>query len=167
MPIIASDSRKDFTPAPEGLHQAVCCDVVDKGLRKTPWGEKHKIELRWQIEGEPDESGHLPMVTKWYTLSLSDKAILRHHLEAWRGRKFTTEELQGFDLEKLIGVNCQIQIAHDLGAEGKIYANVQAIVPLGKGMTKMRPSEDYVRVQDRDKTKPVDEVAEEDESVPF
>jgi len=29
MAIIAKDNRKEFTPAPEGLHQAVCVDVVD------------------------------------------------------------------------------------------------------------------------------------------
>jgi hypothetical protein len=29
---------------------------------------------------------------------------------------------------------------------GGLFANVQAVVPLGRGMTKLRPSEDYVRV---------------------
>jgi hypothetical protein len=33
MSIIAKSNKKDFTPAPEGLHSAVCCDVVDLGLQ--------------------------------------------------------------------------------------------------------------------------------------
>jgi hypothetical protein len=50
MSIIARDNRKEFTPAPEGLHQGVCVDVVDLGLVAGIYGEKHKVELRWQLE---------------------------------------------------------------------------------------------------------------------
>src|SRR3990167_2490369 len=79
-----------------------------------------------------------------------EKANLRKHLEAWRGKKFTKEELDGFDVEKLLGVNCQLQVIHNLSDNGGTFANVQAIVPLGKGMVKIRPSEDYVRMVNRD-----------------
>ena len=47
MSIIAKKELSTFTPAPEGLHQAVCCDVVDLGLKNTPWGDKHKIRIVW------------------------------------------------------------------------------------------------------------------------
>ena len=152
MPILAKDTRREFTPAPEGLHQGVCIDVVDLGLVKTQWGEKHQVEIRWQLVDLTDDTTGLPvLVLKRYTLSLNEKAKLRHHLEAWRGRKFTAEELDGFDLEKLLGVNCQIQVVHDLADDGRVWANVSAVVPLGKGMTKIRPSETYIRVADRDK----------------
>jgi hypothetical protein len=146
--IIAKDNRKEFTPAPEGLHQAVCVDVIDLGLQQTPWGEKHKVDVRWELEVTGD-NGRPMIVSKRYTLSLNEKATLRQHLEAWRGRKFKPEELEGFDLEKLLGVNGQLQIVHNIADDGRIFANVQAIVPLGKGMTKMRPSDDYVRMVDR------------------
>jgi hypothetical protein len=75
---------------------------------------------------------------------------LRPMLEAWRGRKFTPQELEGFDLERLLGVSCQLQLVHVLTDRGGLFANVQAVVPLGRGMTKLRPSEDYVRVCHRD-----------------
>lgn len=150
MAIIVSYTKGDFTPAPEGLHQAVCVDVVDQGMKQTQWGDKHKVQLRWQLDQADEKTGRPFLVMASYTLSLHKKAMLRQHLEAWRGRKFTEEELQGFDLEKLIGVNCQVQIVHNLGDEGQVYANVQAVVPLGKGMTQMRPSADYVRVCDRE-----------------
>jgi hypothetical protein len=39
---------------------------------------------------------------------------------------------------------------HVLSDRGGLFANVQAVVPLGRGMTKLRPSEDYVRVCHRD-----------------
>lgn len=167
MAIIAKDNRKEFTPAPEGLHQAVCVDVVDLGLQPTPWGEKQKVDIRWQIDQADPTSGRQFMTTKRYTLSLNEKATLRQHLEAWRGKKFTAEELQGFDLEKLIGVNCQIQIVQEISDQGRIYANVQAIVPLGKGMTKIRPSEDYVRVVNRAKADQHGTTEPDEETVPF
>ena len=169
MPIMARDNRKEFTPAPEGLHQAVCVDVVDLGLQSTPWGEKQKVELRWQLDHLNPETSRRHMVTKRYTLSLNEKAILRQHLEAWRGKRFTPDELAGFDLEKLIGVNCQVQVVHELSDQGRIWSNVQAIVPLGKGMTKMR-GEEYVRMIDRQATQNGGSQSEEpaaDETVPF
>jgi hypothetical protein len=148
MAIMAKDSRKEFTPAPEGLHQAVCVDVVDLGLIDGPWGQKPKVRLVWQLDSTNPETGKRFTVSQQYTLSLNDKATLRHHLEAWRGKKFSAQELQGFDLEKLLGVNGQVQVVHALSDDGRIWANVQAIVPIGKGMTKMR-AEEYTRVKDR------------------
>lgn len=147
MPIIARDNRREFVPAPEGLHQGVCVDVIDLGLLPTPWGEKQKVELRWQLD-QTREDGGRHMVTKRYTLSLNEKAVLRQHLEAWRGKRFSREELEGFDLEKLLGINCQLQVVHELSDQGRTFANVQAIVPLGKGMVKLRP-EGYTRMIDR------------------
>ena len=167
MPIIAKDSRKEFTPAPEGLHQAVCVDVVDMGLQSTPWGDKQKVDLRWQLDAKDETTNRAFIVTRRYTNSLNEKATLRQHLEAWRGRKFTGEELQGFDLEKLIGVNCQVQIVQELSDQGRIFANIQAIVPLGKGMTKIRPSEDYVRVVDRTNLDNAATAHADEEEVPF
>lgn len=165
MPIIARDNRSEFQPAPEGLHQAVCVDVVDQGLVTGQYGTKHKIQLRWQLDCE-DEEGRRPLVVKSYTLSLNEKAILRHHLEAWRGRPFTPEELEGFDLEKLIGANCQIQIVHNIGKNGGTWANVQAVVGLGKGMVKMQP-QDYTRVCDRDDAQQGAQRHGEEDDVPF
>lgn len=157
MAIYAKDTRPEFTPAPEGLHQAVCVDVIDLGLQKSTYegktSERHMVRLVWQIE-EEDENGRRFTPSQSYTNSLNEKAKLRQHLEAWRGRKFTDKELDdpGFDLEVLIGVNCQIQVVHNIGSSKRTYANVQAVVPLGKGMTKMRP-EGYVRVKDREELK--------------
>ena len=168
MPIWAKDNRREFTPAPEGLHQGVCVDVVDLGMVESgKWGAKHKVRIIWQLEQRDEETDRRFTVSQSYNISLNEKATLRHHLEAWRGRKFTAEELQGFDLEKLIGVNCQIQVVHNIADDKRVWANVQAIVPVGKGMTKIQP-EDYVRVKDRD-TAPATNGASatDDEDVPF
>ena len=149
MSITVRSPEKVLTPAPEGLHQACCCDVVDLGLAQTPWGEKHQVELRWQLEQVNPDTGKPFELRKRYTASLGEKAKLRQHLETWRGKKFTAQELTGFDLERLIGVNCQLQVVHDLGDDGRVWANVQAIVPISAKLPKIAVSNDYVRQQDR------------------
>ena len=150
MGIKVADNGGNFTPAPEGLFQAVCVDVIDIGIKDTTWGQKHKVQLRWQLD-QIDPEAKPPkrfLVVKSYTASLNEKASLRKDLETWRAKKFTKEELEGFDLEVLLGINCQLQISHNVNDAGKTYANIGAIVPLGKGMTKLKPA-DYVRAVDR------------------
>lgn len=170
MPLIATDAGTAFKPAPEGLHPAVCVDVIDMGEVENkfkPGTKQHKCRVVWQIEEtDPENDNKRFIVSGFYTVSLNEKANLRKDLENWRGRKFTAEELKGFDLEKLIGVNCQINVVHYQKPDGKIYGNVEAIVPLGKGMDRMTPL-DYVRKKDRvDTAEATGTTAEEDE-VPF
>lgn len=147
MPIVVKYEAKQFTPVSEGLHQAVCVDVVDLGMKETQWGAKQKVRIVWQVE-ELNDGGNRQTVIKEYTMSLNPKATLRKDLETWRGKKFSEPELQGFDLEKLLEVNAQVQVVHNLADDGRIFSNVQAIVPVGRGMTALRPN-NYTRVKDR------------------
>lgn len=148
MPIIAKKPESSFDPCPEGLHQACCVDVIDLGLQKGQFGEKFKVEIRWQVDVVNERSGKRFELRKWYTNSLHEKANLRKDLECWRGRKFTEQELEGFDLEKLLAVNCQLQVIHNITDDGKIYDNVQAIVPHNTKVPKIGPL-DYTRQKDR------------------
>ena len=152
MPIIATagaDSQS-FTPAPAGVHQAVCVDIVDLGIVEVTWQGKtkqqHKVNVAWQID-ELRDDGKPYLVFKRYTLSLNEKASLRKDLEAWRGRKFTRDEEMGFDVENLLGANCLLNIQHNTVGD-KTYANVASIMPLAKGMQKIAVRE-FVRKQDR------------------
>lgn len=162
MSIIAMKKKGEYSKAPEGLWPAVCCDVVDLGLQKSQFGEAYKIEIRWMLGADEDpgldpKSGRPYMVTNRYTLSLHEKSRLRPMLEAWRGRKFSVEELEGFDLEKLIGANCQVQVVHNVAAEGEVYANVQAVVPAARNAVKLRVNGDYVRVCEREKRRELEQ----------
>jgi hypothetical protein len=112
--------------------------VIDLGTQhnKTYDKDQHKVCLIWEL---PDvdpievEGKMLPKVTsRIYTNSLGSKAILRQHLESWRGKAFTQEELEGFDLGKLVGANCQLQIIHETKGEDT-YANISTIVNVPKG----------------------------------
>lgn len=149
MPIIAKTSNSKFEPAPAGVCQAVCCDVVDLGIIETAFGPKHKVDIRWQTADLMPNNDQPFLVNKRYTLSLHEKANMRHDLEAWRGRAFTEDELSGFDLEKLIGANCQLNIVHKPGSKGGTFANIASIMPLGRGTVKINVSPEYVRVSKR------------------
>lgn len=168
MPIIAKTNKREFTPAPEGLWPAVCIDVVDLGVQKTPWGEAHKVEIRWALEERDPKGGKNFMLVKRYTLSLHEKANLRRELETWRGKKFTSEELEGFDLEKLLSANCQLQVIHNIKDDGEVFSNVQAIVPAAKGTVRLPIPADYIRVINRDKeAKPQSPEEITDDDIPF
>lgn len=162
MPIIAKKTGggADFAPAPAGTHPAVCVDVVDLGILKVNWGGKeksqHKINVVWQI-GEARQDGKPFQVQKRYTLSLHEKAALRKDLESWRGRAFNEAELEGFDVEVLVGVGAFLNVIHNV-KDGSTYANVSAIMKMPKGMVPPEPRS-YVRVIDRDKS----DAAEPDE----
>jgi hypothetical protein len=148
MAIMARGKSKDFTPAPEGLHRAVCVDVVDLGMLETDFGKKHKVYISWQLEERMEGVGKPYLVSKRYTLSLHRKSALRPDLESWRGKPFSDEEVEGFDLEKLIGANCQINVVHNKTADGT-YANVSAIVPAVRGSAPLK-AQDYIRVCERE-----------------
>jgi len=154
MPIYASSKSAggNFKPAPAGTHAAVCCDVVDLGLLEVTFGGKtkkqHKVNIVWQIE-ELRDDGQPFTVRKRYTLSLHEKSAMRKDLESWRGRPFTEEELDKFDLEKLIGIGCFINVIHKPRPDGgEPWANVTTIMKLAKGMAAPK-IENYVRVCDR------------------
>jgi len=150
MPIYARTKESDYEVAPEGLWHAVCVDVVDLGIVESKFGPQEKIEIRWQLE-EKDSKGRPFLIVQRYTPSLHDKSRLKPMLEAWRGRKFTAEEQKQFDIEKLLGANCQLQVIHNIKDEGRVFANVQAVVPAPRNAATLRPSEDYVRVVNRPK----------------
>lgn len=152
MPIMATaGDSKTFTPAPAGVHQGVCVDVVDLGMVEVTFaGEtkrQHKINVAWQLDELREEDGKPFLVFKRYTLSLHEKANLRKDLESWRGRPFTRDEEMGFDVESVIGANCLLNVQHT-ERQGKTYANIVAIMPLAKGMAKLAAT-DYVRKVDR------------------
>ncbi len=152
MGLMAKDTGgSDFTLTPQGTHIAICNMVVDLGHQKTTYqGQstvKRQCYVRWELPNERVEyqkdgaNVNGPMsIGKTYTLSLSEKANLRKDLESWRGKQFTPQELDGFDLFNLLGVPCQVTVTHDTKGD-KTYANVKSVAGLPKGMPKPNAAE--------------------------
>lgn len=171
MTILAKASDKEFEKFPipdEGTIQAVCAGVWDIGEQSTPFIDKktglpkvqHKVIIAWEINQmidapESEYHGKPYMLSKTYTLSLGEKSNLRHDLEAWRGKAFTDDEVKnGFDIEKLYGVNCLVGVTH-VAKNDRTFANITSILPPLKGMEKITP----VRAKDEPAPKWVQEKA--------
>ena len=130
----------------------MCVDIIDLGLKPNPFRDgamQRKIDIAWQID-ETRDDGKRHVLYKRYTLSLNEKATLRHDLESWRGKPFTRDEEMGFDVESVIGANCLINVQHKPGTKdaSKVFANVVSVMPLIKGMSRLTSS-GYVRHQDQ------------------
>jgi hypothetical protein len=142
MPILATKSENEgnFERIPAGTHQAVCYAVWDLGYQKTVWNGQEKVQrkvvISWEIDkkitNEGEYKGKRFVISNRYTLSLSEKANLRKHLESWSGKSFKEYEQTGYDLEQLIGKNCLLNIVHE-EKNGKTYANISGVMAVPAG----------------------------------
>ena len=129
--IVATQGTNEFPKVPTGVHNARCVRVIDLGTQRSDYGGnityKRQVLIIWEI---PDQiTNDQPMtISKFYTLSLHEKSNLGMDLVSWRGRPFTEQEKQGFDITKLIGVPCQINVMHNDNGKEK----VSSVMPLGK-----------------------------------
>lgn len=131
MPIIIKE--KSGPQVPPGTHIAVCYRIVDIGTQPdSGFGERRKIVVFWELPHEriTIDGVERPMgISKFYTNSLNKKASLRKDLDAWRGRAFTKEELDGFELKNILGKPCQISVVTNENNNNV----VDAVVALAKG----------------------------------
>lgn len=131
----------DFKPHPEGIHPAVCVDVMDLGLVETEFqGQRrrvNKVKLVFESEQKTEEGRNFT-VSRNFTASLHPKAKLADFLGKWRGRPVLPGET--IDLAKLLGASCTLVISHQLNASGKSYASIDAV---SKPTKKVAPSGTY------------------------
>lgn len=138
MSMMAKDSGNvSFEKLENGVYTAVSSMIVDLGLQTSEKFDKtqRKMMIIWNILGEEVEieGKKLPRtMSKEYSFSLGEKSNLRKDLQAWRGKAFTDEELQGFNLLNILNKPCQLQIILE-EKNGKKYNNITAIMALPKG----------------------------------
>jgi len=138
MSIIAKDNRDpDWENIPTGTQQAVCAFVRDIGTQEgTYMGRqirKRQCVILWELSKKRTrgENAGMPfMISKFYTLSLNEKANLCKDLESWRGKGFTAKEKEGFDISVLESVNCLLNIIDSTKTDGKKTIKVASISPL-------------------------------------
>lgn len=148
--IIAKQSPNtggDFKLPPAGSFLARLYRIIDIGTQTTEWMGKKKMQRKiitmFELHGEDNDGQPLQtaeskplIVSKRYTLSLDEKATLRKDLEAWRGKAFTQEELDGFNLEVLLGKFCMVNVTHST-YDGKEYANIANISQVPSALKKL------------------------------
>tara|TARA_R100000458_G_C8259909_1_gene235506 strand:+ start:499 stop:1095 length:597 start_codon:yes stop_codon:yes gene_type:complete len=129
--IVAKNSENEYPKVPTGVHNARCIRVIDLGTQRNDYqGQitwKRQALIIWELPQQL--SNDVPMtISKFYTLSLHEKSNLSMDLVSWRGRPFTETEKKGFDITKLIGIPCQLNVMHNEKGKEKI----SSVMPLGK-----------------------------------
>ncbi len=109
-----------------------------------------KIVITWEIpslrieyekDGEPTEG--VRVISKTYTNVLHEKSNLYQDLISWRGRDFTAEEAEGFNVSQVLGANCVLTVINTK-KNGKTFANVSGVSKLMEGMPSLKPENEIV-----------------------
>lgn len=101
-----------------------------------------KVLIQWELPYcliEVERDGKKLMLPRaqsaTYTLSLNEKATLRQVLESWRGKQFTKEELDGFDISKVVGAPCLLNIIQAENKKGELFNKITTVSKLPKAFT--------------------------------
>lgn len=136
-------SQRELIPA--GTYVARCYSVIHLGhVVQKYMGEEKVVDLvrfTWELPTElrcfNQDKGEQPCaISKEMTLSLNEKSNLRGMINAWRGKALTEKQAEAFDIAKLIGQPCMLNIIHQAGKTNpeRIYERIAAVMPMMKGM---------------------------------
>jgi hypothetical protein len=143
--LVHSTAPSTFEILATGTYPAVCTQIIGVGMQAFEYAgevkEVEKVYLRFEVPSERvtwkdsagiEQEGPVILWTS-YTASLHEKANLRRDLEGWRGKAFTTDELQAFELDNVLGAPCMISVVHK-ESNGRTFANIASISKLMKGI---------------------------------
>jgi len=127
---------------PQGIHLAKCISIIDLWTQSITFEkqekEVHQVRFEFELPTEKytykdketdEEKTGTRIIWTNFTVSLNWKAKMKKFLESWRGKKFTQEELDWFNLWKILWKTCQLQIIH---SEDWKRANIENALPLMK-----------------------------------
>lgn len=132
-----SDAQRELIPA--GNYIARCVSMIHIGTNKEstfgPEKDVNKVRVGWELPGEIHNEKPL-RIEKEYTLSMHAKSNLRKDLESWRGLEFTKEQAKSFDVTKLLGAVCMLNVTHKTAeSSGNEYDAISAVTPLPKAVS--------------------------------
>lgn len=127
---------------PSGNHVGRCVSMVHIGTVPTSYGNEsklvNKVLLTWELPNmvyEYEDKELTSVISKEYTLTMGSKGNLRKDLESWRGKAFTEAEADDFDLTKLLGVPCMLNVIHTTSkTTGNTYANISNVSRMPEGL---------------------------------
>jgi len=127
MALKVSASGGDYEAVPKGTHNAVCYRLIDAGTREEQFKDedpkkRHVIFIQWELPELKLDDGRPMSIMKQYTLSLNENSTLHKDLKMWRGKSFSDEELRGFDLTNVLGVNCELEVGHTANGRAKVMS---------------------------------------------
>jgi hypothetical protein len=148
MAIIAKSSgestQRELIPA--GTYIARCYSIVHVGhVKQTYLGEEKLVDLvrfTWELPTElrcfSSDKGEQPCaISKEVTLSMNEKSTLRQMIGQWRGKAISDDEAKLFDIAKLLGQPCMLNLIHQPSKANpeKVYERIAGVMPMMKGMS--------------------------------
>jgi hypothetical protein len=121
--------------APIGNHIARCYQIIDLGTQDDArYGNaSHKLRFTWELCEETHDFGKgkkepysVSMQVNFFFGRGSNFTKL---LEGWKGGTFTDAELDAFELKKLVGKACMVNVVHNSVGD-RDYANVASVSPV-------------------------------------
>jgi hypothetical protein len=139
-------SSSNFIPVPTGMHLARCYRIIDLGTQESTYmgnvKQLHKAMFQFEVHSEDAQGnptvtskGDPMTVSKNFTVTLADKASLRKDLQTWRGKDFTKEELDGFELKNVLGHWAMLSVVETQN-NGNTYTNIATINPVPASIKK-------------------------------
>ena len=139
-----SSGGGNFIQVPAGIHLACCYRIIDLGTQNVTYMGQSKMSRKvlFQFEVHTENSDGTPLLTpdgkplsisKQYTRSLGENAIMRRDLQSWRGKVFEKKEV--FRFQNILGQWCMINVVHT-SKDGKTYANIDSITPVPAAIKK-------------------------------
>lgn len=142
--IIATNNYVQRELIPSGNYIARCYQMLEIGtVQEIIMGQPKtlkKVRIGWELPDETREfspgKGQQPFViSQEFTLSMNEKSNLRKMLASWRGKDFTEDEAKAFDVSKLIGATCMLNVIHKPSKDGtRTYENIGSVSPLPKAV---------------------------------
>lgn len=130
--------------APAGTHIARCYRMIHVGERDYEYqGEPKKKNSLWVYFELPNELnvfnpelGEQPYsVNIEYNHVPYETAKIMKHINSWRGKALSPQEIDDFDVSTLLEQPCMLTIVHNTSAaNGKTYANIASISGMPKGI---------------------------------
>jgi len=153
MSLVAKQGNS-IDPIEAGNHHGICVAVIDLGTQYNDRFQKEqpKVMITWELIDFPiesDNSDGFRLISREYTAVLSEKSNLYADLISWRGRDFTPEELEGFNIKNVLGANCLVNVVN-IAKNNKTYSNVTAVAKLPKGMTAKKGTYQLIYDMDED-----------------
>jgi hypothetical protein len=137
-PIKASSKGggKDFELVPAGTHFAICIGIYYLGVQAVTFEgetkEQPKVYFRFEIPDiqiEYEKNGQKvkgpAIIGREFTLNIGDKSNLGPFIANWRGKEFTKEEAEEYDVTSLLGKVCNLGVIHKTKGD-KTYANISS-----------------------------------------
>lgn len=124
---------KEYTPAPQGTHLAVCTGVELKTVpsRFSETGESDVYRITWELLDERMEDGNRFAVSRLYNPvwgTPGQPSNMRKLVDSWFGKSHSKGELNAFSASDLISQRALLQVIHEEKDE-RTFAKVNAVLP--------------------------------------